>query len=327
MNLQKFLARVLCLIALFLAGVLATHVVRPNGARLLALRIAGLGYRCVEAVLPPSSHPPASRIPYTFADPALSFRAENPNHPAVVEFRNRLDAAGIPAAADPFAIADHVRGLCEHGEDSKLPKGDDPNAYLTHALTGRPMTCRYFSLLHVAACAARGYSARMLSLSHDGRRFSHAVSEVFLPRYGRWVVIDTDFNIAYQRRGVWLNAWELHKTWIELRAKTKGLPPLSHSDAYRLMTELGVEVTPLGEAGSKLRRTNLSPLGNLHLYDSVVFAQRSDYLSATYPWAHPCRVQQFIVTSPAYKRDYLCPEAEFAAFDELYWSPRVVVGR
>lgn len=192
---------------------------------------------------------------------------------------------------DPFQLAAGIRSLTTHGP-AILPPGDtDPVEYLRLALQKKPLTCRYFSVLHVTACVCRGYTARLVGLSTDGDSFDHAITEVYLPEYAGWVAIDTDFNVSWRRNGHWLSASDLHS------AQSKG-------GAARD----GIEVVVLGGAGRRLRESNLRDR-NLHLFKFVFYANRNDYLTAAYPVGHPARTTQFLLSPPPpAKNANICPE-------------------
>ena len=53
------------------------------------------------------------------------------------------------------------------------------------------------------------WTARLTTASRDGRTWEHAVAELWSNQFGKWFVLDTDFNIVYEHKGVPLSAFEL----------------------------------------------------------------------------------------------------------------------
>jgi hypothetical protein len=184
-----------------------------------------------------------------------------------------------------------------------------------------------------AAARSKGYTSRMLSLSATGENFQHAVSEIYLPQQGKWVLIDCDFNLAYRRRGQWLNARELQETWIAWKSQAAMLPnygaddDVLHDEACRqLAARLELEVVELGPAGSEMRASNLehgsATRRNLELFAHVFYPARNNYLSDEYPKGHPAGVRMYrLSATPTDQWLPVCPEAiPLACADSMYWS-------
>lgn len=257
----------------------------------------------------------------------VAFRHEPYDSPASRAFRNGSRDIW-ETATDLFDLSDNLRELTTHGEVRNDAPVDAPAAYLREARCGRPLSCRYFAITFVALCSQRGYSARMLGLSRNGTRWDHAVTEVYAPEFGKWILIDPDFNVGYRRHGIWQNAHELHQAWkrfqaavgnnIAAWAKGKSLQQRRRETAN--LAE--VEIVPFSPAGDSLRSTNLAitPTGmNLGLYNYVVYAARNDYLTNHYPPAHPAASAQFLLRDDADQIPAVCPEASLAAVEDVYW--------
>ena len=258
---------------------------------------------------------------------AIEFAHEWLGHDRVRGFKEKLPFE-LTSSTSVFEMSQLVRSLTEHGETSLPNVGTNPIAYLKFATEGRPLTCRYFSILFGATAKTAGYTSRLFTLSKNGRARSHAVAEVYVPSLSKWVLIDADFNIAYKKDGVWLNAKELHHAWIDLKQnlaeRSLVLKELENAiEQVRSLT--GVEVVELGPAGSELRDSNMysaSPTGiNLEFYQYVIFRVRNDYLSAKYPVGHPVRTREYVLQEDA--NASLPPIADTAYviedIEKFYW--------
>lgn len=91
--------------------------------------------------------------------------------------------------------------------------------------------CVHYSVAFMQCCLSLGIPARLVNLHQgiapadfDRRRavfeppdlpvFEHVVNEVWLDDLGRWVMMDVDFDIHYERGGVPLSALEIHQVLL-----------------------------------------------------------------------------------------------------------------
>lgn len=247
------------------------------------------------------------------ASPTLPFAHEDTSHPAVSAFRAET-ADLVPSPFDPFEVARRVRALTRHETDFD---SDDVSEYLAAARSGRRLLCHHFSRLFGAVCTAHGYTTRVISLSAKGDHFDHAVCEIYMPEFRKWIAIDTDFEMAYRKDGQWLNAAEIQREWQQLRDSLDN----ANKTAARVATN--IELVPFGNSEPHLRqqRLEVSPSGlNLELFEFVFIAMRDDYLSRKYPTGHPAKVRQLCFRADT-REDFVpvCPEAIFARHDIAYW--------
>ena len=254
----------------------------------------------------------------TVAGHRVTISVERVPRPVAPDFRHELTSAAsirkfresaaelLAGDADPFELSRRLRALTRHAEVPLPDVGTNPQAYLEFALEGTPLTCRYFAVIHGAMCVANGYTSRVLGLSADGVTFAHAVTEVYVPQLSKWVLIDCDFNVAYKIGGEWSSAAELHACWERLldelggkRLEPNELKSRVAAIKASIPGRLGLELVELSGAGSNLRASNLygaSYTGlNLEFFANVFYATRNDYLSASYPRAHPHRVRQYLL--------------------------------
>lgn len=264
-----------------------------------------------------------------FANPDLSrdlrnFAHEDPQHPSVVAFR-KATADLVPETFDVFEVARRVRRLTNHRTDFS---GHEIWDCLAAARSGRGLWCHQFCRLFAAVCSSRGYTTRMVSLSCRGNHFDHAMCEIYLPDMGGWTLIDVDFEIAYRAGDRWLTAIELQQIWKSVRDDVpfeKRFEDTSTQAAKRrdwIAAKHELEIIEFGSEEMNLRaeRFRVSPTSyNLELFEYVFLAVRDDYLSETYPFAHPFRIGQICFRADE-SEDLIevCPEAHYAMWESVY---------
>lgn len=261
------------------------------------------------------------------------FAHENLSHAEVDRLVKVVDSM-VPHSTSLLDACDRIRGLTRHDNSDVAEVPDNPLELLKLIQRGIPMTCRPFAVAFLGYCTARGFTSRLVGLSKDGVTMGHAVVEVYVPEFGKWLVIDPDFNLVYRRNGKLLDAWELHEAWTQI--KTELCRPDDSPDeivrkvaAHRgeISSMTGVELVCLGERACRdLWETSLKfdsfSQTNLEYFEMVLYNTRNDYLSATYPIGHPVRVRQMVLNSDDSSRFLAaCPEAQRATSrDELYWT-------
>lgn len=145
----------------------------------------------------------------------IPFVYEDMNAPYLVRFRTHYGLQYmITGAVDEFsailAVASWVGTRWDHGISSLPESGKyDPAAILDRAEQGSPFWCEISSILMVQAATSLGWPARLVTGSRDGYKWEHALAEVWSNQYGKWFVIDADFNIIYWAEGKPLSAYEL----------------------------------------------------------------------------------------------------------------------
>ncbi len=256
----------------------------------------------------------------------IEFGHEWSQSPKVQEFKNLLPFQ-VDHTTTVFEISEQVRRLTEHGREPLPDDNSSPIQYLRFAKANRKLSCRHFSIIYGAAARTAGYTTRMLALSKNGTGRDHAVCEVYVPEFHKWILIDPDFNIAYKKNGTWLNAQELNHEWLKIRSLIKAAKPrLNREQLINKVKQLTkIEVVELGEASTELRKTNMydgSLTGmNIEFFEYVLYSNRNDYLSAEYPIGHPIRTREFLLQSPPeLPIPKICPEAiPVEDFTQLYW--------
>ena len=101
----------------------------------------------------------------------------------------------------------------DHGID---PPGSrqacDPVGLIATGERGAKYWCEIAARVTVQAASSLGWPARVITASRDGYTWEHGVAELWSDDFGKWFVMDTDFNVVYESNGVPLSAFELlHK--------------------------------------------------------------------------------------------------------------------
>ncbi len=148
--------------------------------------------------------------------------------PRLVELRERyrLDevVAGQPTELAAFlALKRWVRSRWDHGWSPESRAADDALDLLDAAAGGACFCCGDYVRVFVACAAALGWPARPVGVSLAGNAFprgwdvgnvGHAVAEIWWHERRRWIVMDCDLNVHYERDGVPMSALEIHDAWL-----------------------------------------------------------------------------------------------------------------
>jgi hypothetical protein len=110
--------------------------------------------------------------------------------------------------------------------------------------------CVHYSVVYMQLCMALGISARLINLHrgicdepYEGRGYGkeakedepcdeHVLNEVWLDDLGKWVIIDVDFDIHYEKDSIPLNAFEIHE--LLLKDQLDQIQPCEGPYAYKL---------------------------------------------------------------------------------------------
>jgi len=69
--------------------------------------------------------------------------------------------------------------------------------------------CSFFPPQYIQLLLALGHQARYVSISHESVEF-HGMTEVWSNQHRKWITMDADLNLYYQKDGVPLNLLEVH---------------------------------------------------------------------------------------------------------------------
>lgn len=171
---------------------------------------------------------------YLGADEGSEFRSETPfvyermDSSKLAEFREKcsLDRI-IGGPGDEYdamlRLGAWLGTRWDHGVDS-VPGGRmvcEPARVVSAGENGSKFWCETAARTAVEAATAVGWTARLLTASRDGYTWEHAVAEFWSNEYGKWFVMDTDFNCVYEYEGVPLSGFELCHQGNELQESGK----------------------------------------------------------------------------------------------------------
>lgn len=146
----------------------------------------------------------------------IPFVYERPDEGYLRVFRERYNLREVVAAGRTeyeamLLLGGWVGTRWDHGTDRG--PGDsqvcDPAAVVEAGARGAKFWCEIAARTLTHAATSLGWPARVITASSDGYTWEHAVAELWSNEFGKWFVIDADFNIVYERNGVPLSAFEL----------------------------------------------------------------------------------------------------------------------
>jgi hypothetical protein len=228
----------------FLAlGLLANRCSADNGtftagplspARLNAAAEAA-GFKVIEnkSNIPAAAY---SRIPFVASD-------YDDKHLAALREKYQLEKV-IAQARDEWT-AQQLLKVWVHGKidtvDWITGRGEvTSNAWhaldiLEESARGERFYCTHYAITYAECALALGWQARKVGIDRphgkNGGSSHHGVAEVWSNMLAKWVVIDSHFNIHYEKKGVPLSAWEVRAEWLRNKGAdvdhVDGAPPLT----------------------------------------------------------------------------------------------------
>lgn len=200
----------------------------PDGVYTLQIRaVNGAGASASTAPITlslPGPVPVITTAPATSpADPTLAVRYEHYATPRLSELRAReqLDAviAGAPTEFQAILrLRDWVAAQFPHTTPDPYPAWD-ALVILDEIRAGRTGGfCAQFSQVLLQSLAALGVPARYIEIGTRDNPISHFPIEVWSNDFDKWVLIDADFILHYERNGVPLSAAEVHDAYVSGQA-------------------------------------------------------------------------------------------------------------
>jgi hypothetical protein len=176
-----------------------------------AARAAGFRVSAVSADIPAAIRP---RFPFAAADY---------NDPLLARLRTeyRLDQV-VEAAKDEWTrqllLKDWVFRQIPGGDPKTHPK----NAIdiLKLAAQGERFYCTYYAITYSQCAQALGWQARKIAVDRrhgpEGMGSTHhGAVEIWSNQFRKWVVIDAQSNLHFEKKGAPLSAWEIREGWLQ----------------------------------------------------------------------------------------------------------------
>jgi hypothetical protein len=190
-----------------------------------AATTAGFHVREIKAIIPKAVRP---RVPFSaspYGDAQL----------AILREKYQLEKVIAPARDEWTAQL-----LLKEWVHKTIP-GGEAKAAAHHALEilelsarGETFWCTHYSITYMECALALGWQARHLGVDrkHGAEGLEsqhHGVTEVWSNQFGKWVVVDAQSNLHFEKEGVPLGAWEIRAEWLRNQGKSVdhvvGVPP------------------------------------------------------------------------------------------------------
>ncbi len=151
--------------------------------------------------------------------PGLPVRYESFDMPRLDELRiqENLEAV-IAGGEDEFEkmllLKDWVAAQWPHGNPDPYPPWDAITIldWIRRGVTGG--FCGQYSQVLLQSLAALGFSARYVEIGWHANPYAHFVIEVWSNQFDKWIMMDADYNVHFERRGLPLSALEIHDAYI-----------------------------------------------------------------------------------------------------------------
>ena len=141
--------------------------------------------------------------------------------------RYRLDeviASGQTEFDQVLLLREWVHTRWKHGW-TRVPEPRNALEILAAVEQGKDFNCGYFAVTLMQCLLSLGFVARNLSIckpesdwmSADEGNIGHSIVEFWSHQYHKWILLDPDLNVHYERDGVPLSVLEIHEAWVTRR--------------------------------------------------------------------------------------------------------------
>lgn len=196
-----------------------------------AANAAGFVVRGAEADAPRAIRP---RFPFTTFDYDAS---------AMANLRKSYDLQDVVSGAPDewtaqLLLKQWVHGRIMDGDPRLSPR--HAQDILELAAKGEKFYCTHFAVSYVECAQALGWEARKIGVDRrhgpEGLESTHhGVAEVWSNQFCKWVVIDPQSDLHFEKKGVPLSAWEIRAEWLKNHGvnvdHVVGVPP--HSEVKK----------------------------------------------------------------------------------------------
>ena len=243
--------------------------------------------------------------------------------------RYRLDdviAAGRTEFEQVLHLREWVHTRWKHGW-TRVPPPRNALEILAAVEQGKDFNCGYFAVTLMQCLLSLGFVARTLSIckpesewmSADEGNIGHSIVEFWSHEYHKWILLDPDLNVHYERGGVPLSVLEIHRAWVTRRwddvSMITGPTPFRVTDKV----ESGAGTTFLNQDNqdAEFQIFGWHDVGDY--YSCVVLPMRNTQHSSnegepSLEWVDPWTPPRIIAYNRANGSHFTSDE------DDLYWS-------
>lgn len=197
-----------------------------KGQLLQAAEKAGFKVRSFKSHEPIARH---SRYPFTsfeYTDPHLGQLREKYHLKSIIQ-----------GAADEWSAQQRLKDWVYRKIPGGDPKSSPSNALeiLEKAEKGERFYCTFYAITYVECAHALGWQTRKIGVDrkHPGGyqlgSSHHGVAEVWSNQFCKWIVMDAQSNLHFEKEGVPLSAYEIREEWLRNQGKDVdhivGAPP------------------------------------------------------------------------------------------------------
>lgn len=165
----------------------------------------------------------------------LKVRYEPYSTPRLAELAAREGLASVVAGAnDEFdailKLKEWTAQQFPHSTPDPYPPWDAMTVldWIRGGITGG--FCAQYSQVFLQSAAALGMQARYVEIGLDNNPYAHYVLEIWSNQFNKWIVIDVDYNMHFERNGIPLSALEVHQALV----RDELANVVSVSGAYRV---------------------------------------------------------------------------------------------
>ena len=200
-------------------------VVVTSGHLAWAAEQAGFRVKEAKADVPAAVHPRFQFHTLEYGDPRLESLRK----------KYRLEKV-IEAARDEW----HAQLVLKEWVYKAIPGGNPKvsastaSDILAYAAKGETFYCTHYAITYTECALALGWQCRKIGVDrrHGPQGMSsthHGVAEVWSNQFQKWVVIDPQSNLHFEKNGVPLGGWEIRAEWLKDRGAAVdhvvGVPP------------------------------------------------------------------------------------------------------
>jgi transglutaminase superfamily protein len=172
---------------------------------------AGFRVKAVQMNVPRAVRPRLPFVPFDFDDPLLEgLRREHRLSEVTGDSRDEW--------ARQLKLKDWIFRQIPGGNPRHSPR--NALEVLRLAAKGEKFYCTQYAITYVECAQALGWPARKIGVDrrHGSKGLGsshHGVAEVWSNQFQKWVVMDAQSNLHFEKKGVPLSAWELRSEWLK----------------------------------------------------------------------------------------------------------------